>query len=225
MDPTKFPSNNKTAGSTKPQDQRIHHDVVVQGVVSGKAKTSFGQKLRDFFIAEDVRDVQGYVLHDVIAPTFKNMIALGLLTTIGMIFYGKQGANRIPGMGFNPWFNSSIWAPTRMGIPTAGGVNYGKISSGGGTMAQTAMQSTYVRPNMIGVPTYGDAELIRDTMVDMMKTYGRVFIGEYYDILGVTGNGPTDWSYGWTDLLGTTITQQADGLYYLQLPKAKPLTM
>ena len=54
-----------------------------------KKKKTFGRKLADIFISEDVGDVKSYLIYDVLVPAVKENIADAINGAIGMIFFGE----------------------------------------------------------------------------------------------------------------------------------------
>ena len=83
---TKFPNNSHRA---KEEQKTALAERKVEKVTTGKVKTkkrSEGSKLRDVFIAEDVKDVKSYIFMDVLVPAIKNAIVDIVTDGVNMIF-------------------------------------------------------------------------------------------------------------------------------------------
>ena len=83
MEQSTLPSN-----SLMNQKEVTKHKKEISPVVSGKVKKkgkSFGKRVVDSFINEEVDDVKGYLISDVLIPTVKKTI----LDVIRMFFYGR----------------------------------------------------------------------------------------------------------------------------------------
>ena len=65
-----------------------------------KKKKTFGRKLADIFISEDVGDVKSYLIYDVLVPAVKENIADAINGAIGMIFFGEV-SRRMSGRNSN----------------------------------------------------------------------------------------------------------------------------
>lgn len=243
MDPNLYPSNSLQnpsvgpGGQTQSQTSSTNHGhdkvkPVVQGTLS-QAKPSFGQRLKGVFIAQDISDVKDYVINDILLPSFRNMLVMGMVSTIYAIFFGKgsAGANRYPygygGYGINPYANFA--ARGMYGMPNPAYTAYGTMSSGvkangqpSGATVNTNPYSTMVQPSQVRVQTRGEAELIRDQLNEIMLGFGRVSVADFFDTVGMPGNGPVDNSYGWTDLTGMHIENYPDG-FGISMPKARPI--
>lgn len=249
MDPNSYPSNsltnpaigptsgaNATASSpTTSQPGRAPVKPVTRGTVSS-AKPSFGKRLKGVLIAEDIGDIKSYLFRDVIGPGIRDMIVFSLINSVRMIFYGKNAAGRpgIGGYGFGYSFGNMFGAyrsPFGSVNPGVGYTPYGSMSIGGvkangQPMQQTQMaQPGLLQPNMIRIPTRGEAELVRDQLAEIMGAYGRVTVADFFDTVGVSGNGSgVDGNYGWNDLTGMMIQPYPDGFGF-SMPRAKPLNL
>lgn len=238
-DPNLYPSNslnNPSIGPSgvastsplNPTTQKVKP--VAQGSIS-QAKPSLGKKLKDTFIASDVTDVRDYVIFDVLVPSFRNMLVMGLVSTIYAFFFGKgarggQGVYGGMGYGINPY--SALANRPMYGVPNQY-TSYGNMTIGAGIKANSKQNgmpvnpyNTMVQPSMVRLQTRGDAELVRDQLTEIMQTFSRVTVADFFDTAGMPGNGPIDMNYGWTDLTGMHVESYNDG-FGISMPKARPL--
>lgn len=242
LDPNSYPSNSlnnpsigpgqspTSTASTIPTREKIKP--VVSATVS-QAKPGLGQRIKSVFFANDIPDLKQYIWRDVLVPSIRNMIVMGSISTIYALFFGK-GANRNDqypyGYGYpmNPYAN--LAARPTLGYPPTY-TSYGTMNSGvkangqpatGGTTVSPNPYVNMITPNMVRYTTRGEAEIVRDALAEVMRTFGRVTMADFFDLSGTQGNGPTDMNYGWTDLTGSHIENYTDG-FGIVMPRAVPL--
>ena len=196
MEHSNLPSNSLTQAKEKPKKEKI------KPVVSGKVKKnkkSFGEKVVDNFINEDVDDVKGYLVSDVVVPTIKKTI----LDVIKMFFYGRTSG---PGNG------SEIVPYNRM--------------SGGRTYI---MGSSNIKPKRISHKSFndiwfenrGDIERVVDNLNAIIETYSVVSVADLFELSG-QDTVFTDNRFGWTDISGMQIVNK-DGGYVLKMTPPRPI--
>lgn len=200
-----YPSNSK---SKPPEDLKSSAKVekVVQGNVSKKKKT-FGDKFRETFVADDAQSVGNYIFVDVVVPTVKETIIDIVTKGINMIFYGDSRA------------------VSRRGAATRNQtrVNYGSYHSGTSLNTETQRRlldrRTRVSHNFDNLVygSRGEAEEVRDNMVELIYTYGQATVADLYDLSGITSEY-TDHKYGW-DELGTAKIRRISEGYVIILPR------
>ena len=71
MEQSSLPSNSLMNKEEKPEKKKVKS--VVSGKVKKKGKT-FGEKVVENFVNEDVEDVKGYLVSDVVIPTINPLI-------------------------------------------------------------------------------------------------------------------------------------------------------
>lgn len=194
----------KEAALAKPKPKKV-----VQGKVIVK-KPSFGRKFADVFFGEEVVDVKGYILQDVLVPSIKDMISDIISGGIDMLLFGEH---RYRNGRSRP--NSSY---TSYGSYYNGGrQTQSKPRSGGGYTG-----SRYYVKDII-FESRGEAENVLGEMLDIIKDYGMVSVNELYEIAEVREPGQfTDASWGWFDLGSSNVRRVREG-YMLVLPKAVSL--
>lgn len=196
-----YPSNSMSsppAPAERPKAQQV-----VQGKVIAK-KPSLGRKFKDVFLTDEVDDVKGYILLDVIIPSIKDLICDAITGTLDMIFYGgRRGRSSRKSQG-------------------GGYTSYGSYYAGN--------KASYSKPQARdNGPGYSVNELIVETrdqardllgeMVDIIKDYGTVSVSNLYELAGRQDLIRfTDESWGWDDLRTATYRKVRDG-YLLILPK------
>lgn len=176
----------------------------VQKVVNGKVKTKTNEKrkLANIFISEDAANVKSYVFMDVLVPAIKKAISDIVTDGIDMILYG--------------------------------GSHSGKHKSGNKVSYRSyyddkrddRRDSSY-RPRSrfdyddLVFDSRGEAEAVREQMVDVIETYGFVTVADMYDMADIPAPY-TSSKYGWTNIRTAETVRVRDG-YVLKLPKAMPI--
>lgn len=74
----------------------------------------------------------------------------------------------------------------------------------------------------IVVESRGEAERVLDVLLAQIEDYGEATIADFYELVGVTGNGYTDRSYGWKDLRSAYISKVRDG-WLFNMPRCVEL--
>lgn len=179
---------------TKPKDEKALEKVVT-GDVKVK-KRSKGRKFIDLFINEDGADIKDYLLLEVFVPAVKDTI----LDLMNMIFYGRTRGSSKRGSTY---------------------VSYNSYSDGRRRPTGRPVRNGYSFDDIV-VESRGEAEKVLDVLNEMIDRYGEATVADFYDLVGVTGNGYTDRSYGWKDLRNAYIQRTREG-YLFQLPRAMEL--
>lgn len=177
------------------QDKKV--EKVVTGSVQAKKQSGL-QKVSNLFIPEDVDDVKSYVFEDIVVPAVKDIVLDTVKAFLGV--NGRSGDRKTP----------------------AARVSYGSYYNGNRSRDREAARNriSYDFDDII-LDNRGDAERVLVTMDELIDTYGLVSVGDFYDLVGVSGNY-TDNKYGWTDLR-TARVEHVRGGYLIKLPKASPL--
>ncbi len=180
---------------------------VVRGPVKTRKKSEF-EKLAGIFISEDASNVKSYILMDVLVPAIKKAVSDIVTDGIDIILYGGSGkgkrsstnASRVSYRNYydNPSNDRHYDVPAARSRTTA--YDYSDIT----------------------IPSRREAEDVLARMEETLAEYGMVSVGDYYDLVGVTGNY-TDNKYGWTSLRTADIVR-SNGGYMIRLPKATPLS-
>lgn len=174
---------------------------VVSGPVQVRKKNGF-DKMRDAFVQEDLSKVKDYILLDVIVPGIKKAI----VEAVNAFVYGGGNGNRntsspVSKVSYRSFYNNPV-------------------STGNSGVMNHSARTTYSYDE-ISFPNKGDAELVLDTLVDLIATYGQATVADFYDLVGQTGNY-TDQNYGWTDLSEASTIRVRDG-YVIKFPRAVPI--
>ena len=181
-------------------------DKVVSGSVKTKKKSSLS-KFADTFIEEDKDTVVGYLLSEVLIPSFKKMVSDTIKTGIDKMLYGDAEVSRSNSpaskISYSKYYNDKS--------------SYSRSSS---TAPVTNRRDTYEYNNIV-LETRGDAEAVLMGMDDIIAKYEIVSVADLYDLVGIAGSY-TDYKYGWTDIRSARIERVRDG-YVIRMPKALPL--
>lgn len=193
-------SNTKTteSESVKPKAQKI-----VKGKVTTK-KPSFGRKFKEVFFGDESADVKSYILLDVLIPAIKDTISDVVSGGLDMLLFGehrnrgRRSNNTGSYVSYSSYYANGKQNQTRTrSVPSRGGSGYA------------------VRD--ITFESRGEAEEVLGNMIDTIKDYGTVSVGDLYDMIGEPGVF-TDNAWGWFDLGSASVRRVREG-YMLILPR------
>lgn len=177
----------------------------VQKVVSGKAKTkkNGARKLTDIFISEDASNVKSYIFMDVLVPAIKKAISDIVTDGIAMILYGETGGRKSKSssrVSYRSYYDDRRDdRRDRDRFESRGRFDYDDIV----------------------FESRGEAELVREQMVELIERYGFVTVADMYDMADLTAPYTAN-KYGWTNIRNAEPVRVRDG-YILKLPKAMPI--
>ena len=182
----------------------------VEKVVTEKVKTrdNKGRKFMDIFVSEDAGNVKSYVVMDVLVPAIKKMISDIVTDGIDMLLYGESKGRK---------------------SRSSGGVSYHSYYDDRGSRRDRdrdrdrdgrRVSSRFDYEDII-FNTRGDAELVREQMVEILDQYGVVTVADLYDSAGITPPYTAN-KYGWFNIRTAETIHVRDG-YVLKLPKAMPI--
>lgn len=167
-------------------------------------KPNFFEKIAHLFISEDVVDVKGYIVHDVLIPGVRDLVADIIHGTTDAVFYGDR-TGRYHGKKKGPNSNfeySSIFA-----------------SNGFNKSERTSQRGDRVRP--IIARSRAEAEDLLTTLAEYIDTTGSVSVGQVYGALEWDTN-PNDFKWGWESLGAADVERVKEG-YLIKLPRPHSL--
>lgn len=180
-------------------------------IISGTAverKESLRKKFLHAYAGDSAQSVGQYLVMDVIVPGTKNIIADLVTQGIHRLLYGAS-------------------RPTQNGVRSNVGGGYGKFFNGGANQSQQQSQPVVRQAQ----PVHGfgeiilqsrpDAELVIDSLRELIEAYGNAKVANLYSLVGITGDF-TNQSYGWTNLSRAGVIQIREG-YLLDLPQPEVL--
>lgn len=204
--------SNSIVQPDKQIDTNSGRDRKVKKIAQGKvAKKGYGRKFADVFFGEEVVDVKGYILQDVLIPAIKDTISDVVTGGIEMLLFGERrgrGGRKQNGGSYTSY--SSYY----------GGANSRNAGRSNETRSTGRNNGRYSIEDII-LESRGEAEEVLDNMIDAIKDYGMVSVADMYDMVGITG-AFTDNSWGWFDLSSATVRRVRDG-YLLVLPRVQSL--
>lgn len=172
-------------------------------LVTGNVKTKKNEvrKLTDVFISEDVSNVKSYVLMEVLVPAIKKAISDIVTNGVDMILYGGTRPNKNrTSSDYVSYRNYSDRDRRDDRGPTRGrGFDYEDLV----------------------FDSRGDAEAVRQGMLETIDQYGIVTVGDLYDMADRTAPY-TSYDYGWTSIRTAEVVRVRDG-FIIKLPRAVPL--
>lgn len=215
--PKKQQTVNYSANSNKSKQPEASEAPRIAGpVISGTAverKEPLSRKFLSAYAGDSAQSVGQYLLLEVVVPSSKNLIADIVTQGINRMLYGTSrpsGVNNISSVG--------------------GRTSYGKFfnGGGGGQPVQNNQQppiSQQARANHmfneIVLQTRADAELVLDSLRELIDQYGNAKVVDLYSAVNISSDF-TDQKYGWKSLSRAGIIQIREG-YLLDLPKPEVL--
>lgn len=167
-------------------------------------KKSFGEKIKEVFIGEDIQNVGDYILKEVVVPTIKNTIVDIIQNGISLLIFGESSHK-------NDRRRNGQY------------VSYGSYSSGSSReRRRDDRHDSYNSKGDLIFNSRNDAQAVLERMLDICDTYGAVTVGNYYELADVPSNYQ-DRKWGWSDLRYVDVRMARGGGYYIDLPDAKYL--
>lgn len=202
-----FPGNSHSEQAELIEEVKPRAKKVIKGKAITK-KRSFGRKFADIFFGEEVVDVKGYILQDVLVPSIKDTISDIVTGGIDMLLFGERrarsGRRPINGNGYTSYSN----------------YYGGNTKASQGRVKPSSSSGRYYIEDVI-LDSRGDAEEVLGNMIDTIKDYGMVSVADLYDMVNIAGVF-TDHSWGWFDLGNASVRRVREG-YMLVLPKVESL--
>lgn len=216
-------------GTSKPVVHRISSDpglatpepkanepVKMVPVVSSKGsikKKTFGQKLRETFIAADMSNVGDYIMRDILVPTIKDVIVNSVRNAISIAVYGEpdRSSYRRRSSGY---FGGSV---RDYGYDYDN--SYSSYSSYyGDYRRRRSPDPAPVAPYMgnsgsleIWIPYYPEAIDVLRCLRDGLSSHPSVTLSNLYELSGMSDMiTPECNSRGWTDLSAAYVKQEGE---------------
>ena len=183
--------------------ERKQLEKVVTGNVRTKKKSDI-RKIADIFISEDISNVKSYILMDVLVPAIKKAIDDVVSDGIHMLLYNGDHRHEKR--------------------PMASKVSYGQyFDKDRRDVRPTSISRSGFDYDEIVFDSRGDAEAVLSAMQDVIDQFGKVTVGDLYDLAEVTTTNYAVNKYGWADIRSAEPFRLRDGGYILKMPKALPL--
>lgn len=200
MDP--LPGSNAISNKNAPKSEPTKEETEVKAVAKAVLKKkSFGEKMKEVFIGEDIQNVGDYILKEVVVPTIKNTIVDIIQNGISLLIFGESSSKNRRRDGQY--------------------VSYGSYSSNSSRdRRRDDRRDSYSSKGDIIFNSRSDAEAVLTRMLDIVDTYGACTVGNFYELADVPSNYQ-DRKWGWTDLRYTDVRMARGGGYYIDLPDAK----
>ena len=179
---------------------------VVSGQTVVQKKTGFG-KFKESIIAEDMHSVGSWLLTNVVYKSIKKFVYDMVTNGIDMILYGETSTARSNNNNISKISYSSYYSGYKSGSDSQKSV--------------TPNASVFDYDNII-FEDRGDAEAVKETMLELIDQFGVVSVADYFELAKVSTQNYTANKYGWTDLRGIEVMRCKDG-YILKLPRAKAI--
>lgn len=204
-----YPTN--SFKSREPQnDLPQHKEMVAKG--TRKKETIFRKFVKEWIPLPDTAEtMEDFLVKDVAAPGLKNL--LYSLATNALSFFLFHNADK----GAAPKSNNGV-----------GKISYREYytstnAAGTSNSSRSSISQGYLYPDTC-YETRGDAEIVLETMRDVVEKYGIVTMADMFELSGLVTQ-PGDFKFGWTkeDMPNASIERLRDGTYTIKMSRAKPI--
>lgn len=205
--------NSHTYHKSEEEKQKNAKPVLRDGA-SMKEKSLWG-KIKDAFIAEEIRDVKSYVVFDIVIPAIKRTFRDLTMNVLDMSLFGKTS-------------KSSYDTDTR------GGRTYVSYDAYSGRRERDDYpfdksksrneQTINVRDlDRVMFRSKDDAIEVLSWLMDNIAEYGVASVADFLGAANLDTN-PIHNKWGWYDVQGSSVMEDPDGRgYYIRLPRPKPI--
>ena len=203
--PLKIDVNPSAQKTREPVSEKKQLKKIITGSVVTKKK-SLGKKFWETFFGEgeNFSSVSQYVIHDVIVPAIKDLVADTVKGGIEMMLFGDTKGSRTRRDGNRSFVNY-------------GGVNTSRDRDRN-RFTQTNRRARHNFDDIV-LESRGEAEEVLSVLVELIDSdYRQATVADLYNLVGVSANF-TDDKWGWTDLSQASVVRARSGGYLLSLPK------
>ena len=206
-----YPGNSKKERAEEAKSESARPEIKKIVKTSGTVrKASLGSRMRETFAGEGARETGTYVFFDVIIPAVKAMVFDTITQGADRILFGGRDVIR-SGMANAPRTRTNYNQ-----ISTRAANNYpGRNFEGGGREISRQARNNH-RFDEILLDSRGEAEMVLDTMQDLISRFQWVSVPEFYSMVDVTAEF-TDEKWGWTNI-STAQIRPSRGKYVILLP-------
>lgn len=206
-------SNKKRKEDEKPTPETKKVERVISGDVV-RRKKPLGKRFSETFVAGDVGSVWEFVLGDVLIPAAKDMIAdAGREGLERLIFGDSSRSGRRSGRNSN----SSTVGNFRYDRQFSDDRRSTRKDEGRGSISRRA-RSQHDFDEII-LDSRAEAEAVLDNLYELVSRFDAATVADLYELVGISGSGYTDSSWGWTSLRGSEARRVRNGGYLLDLPR------
>lgn len=195
----------------KPQIEPLQHTGKIR-----KMKKSPGRKLLETFIHDDVKDVKGYVISEVLIPAIKDTFAAIVHGTTDMLLYGEtRSRSRSERRDY-----SSIYYK---GNQYSSFDRSERRRENRNSRSSSSVDDTITLDDIL-FERREEAQDCLDSLMEYIDRYDRpVSVSDFYGMVGVAGQF-TDCEYGWDNLNQAQVRRVRDG-YIIKFPRPYPINM
>lgn len=189
----------------KEQEEKKKLKPVISGKTTAKKKSGV-QKVASAFTPDDMDNVKSYILLDVVVPIVKKALSEIISTGTDIMLYGEAGVSK----------------KKTMASKTSYGGYYEGTNLNNRDRAHSSYRNRGFDYDDIIFDTRGDAEMVLDTMFDIIGRYGAVSVQDLYELADIPNENYTMTRYGWTRLGSASVQRCPEG-YVIKLPRVEPL--
>lgn len=223
----KAPNNSRRLGSDSAPINNVPEDKPAKAVVRSPKKAVAAGRVRKptflsrivsaFVGSEEVNEIGGYLLYDILIPatkkTFEELINRG----ISMVLYGEAGTNQRREDRTYVSYSQMFTGRDRD--------RFGRIPSRERPQRYSARDTGSRLQDRLNDISFVDGQEATDVLLNMeefLDEFGTVSVADFLEFAGLSHMIQyTDNNYGWDNLANTRVVTATDGYYEIDFPRAK----
>lgn len=189
----------------------------IEGLGVVQTKPGIGKRIKDSFGGQDLKSVGLYLVLEVMVPASRDLL-FDLIKEGGhRAIYGDSSRRSAPG-------TASILGGNRLRTTSYSSMSSAPLSGNrrpGDTSLNPLNRPQFDFSNYV-VPDRESAQEVLERMADAIEEFGVVTVADFYDLIGVSGNGFTDQKMGWDakSFSGADAKKVREG-FILELPNPR----
>lgn len=210
---TDYASNSAKSKKTAPA--AVDRPEIHQIASASRRKKGIGAKFKESFAGDSAESVGQYILWDIIVPRFKDLL---FDTIVGGSEKSLFGTSSRGGRRGSSRRSQLVDKTDYRGMSSS----RRERESDREDRELSKRERTNFDFDDIVIPTRGEAEQVRDTLLALVDQYDSATVADFYSAVGISTEH-TDLKFGWTDLEEARIEPARGGGYILDLPRVETL--
>lgn len=193
-------------------DTTTEKRVVKQVAEGSRKKKSFGRKLADAFIQDDVQNVKSYIVDDVVIPGIKRAVLDTICNSVSMLLYGESRGGYYddrPRRSHRSY--SSMYEPRERRERRTQIVDEPR-----------KLYSDLDATDEIEYKTKGAADDVIDELNQIIDRYGLAKVADFYETSNLSCDHICN-NYGWSNIDDAVVRIKPNGKWMILMPKSMPI--
>lgn len=185
-------------------------------VAKGRAHTKkpgFFAKLRGNLISEDASSVKGYIIGDVLIPSFKKAISDIVVDGIDIILYGEAGRGRRRNNSGRVEYSRSSYVDVNR--------RYSSYRTDEKDSSRRTSRTESIYEDII-VDTKREADDILEKACDYLDSYSVISVADVYELANQDRFPHSAHNWGWTNVASARVIRVNDG-FLIKMPPVESI--